>query len=279
MFMMFDRFFSVFSLVSRIPVRGRFKFDLSRIDFYLPFTGIFPAFLGLISYIFALRLTGLALFSVTAALFVQYLCFNLFHMDGLADTADAFLGTVSREKRFAILKDSRIGVYGFFAGISAFIFKLSLLYGLLRGINGVFFNIPLERLLVFIYPLSGRFGAALVPRMAVPAKPDGLGALAAKSRGLFALAGAVSALLVCLGVWLAAASIFVEIPDAGSFLIIILCYFVTPLLAGLFSALFYACVYSKALGGYSGDALGAAIETGEVLFLFFIAVISNFYAI
>ncbi|MDR1148346.1 MAG: adenosylcobinamide-GDP ribazoletransferase [Spirochaetaceae bacterium] len=277
--MMFDRFLSVFSLVSRIPVIGRFKFDLSRIDFYLPLIGIFPAFLGLISCFLALWLTGLALFSVTAALFVQYLCFNLFHLDGLADTADAFLGTVSREKRFAILKDSRIGVYGFFAGVFAFIFKLSLLYGLLRGINGVFFNISPERLLVFIYPVSGRFGAALVPCMAAPAKPEGLGALAAKSRASFALAGTVSALLICLSLWLAAASIFAEVPDTHSLLIILLCYFVVPLLAGLISAVFYTRVYGKALGGYSGDALGAAIETAEILFLFFVAVLYNFFAV
>ncbi|MDR1362881.1 MAG: adenosylcobinamide-GDP ribazoletransferase [Spirochaetaceae bacterium] len=287
--MMFDRFFSVLSLVSRIPVRRRFKFDVSRIDFYLPVTGIFPAFLTLISCFLAMRLTGLGGFSVAAALVVQYLSFNLFHLDGLSDTADAFLGAVSREKRFDILKDSRIGVYGLFAGISAFILKLLLLYGLLKGVNSVFFDVPPERLLIFVYPVSGRLGAALIPCMTSPAKPTGLGALAAKSRASFAFAGATVALLVCLGVWLAATLVFAGTPpfspldgapsNGGGFFIIALCYFAVPLLAGVLSAAFYARVYSKALGGYSGDALGAAIESGELICLLFIAAVSNFCAV
>jgi adenosylcobinamide-GDP ribazoletransferase len=39
------------------------------------------------------------------------------------------------------------------------------------------------------------------------------------------------------------------------------------LLISPLTALFYARLYGKSLGGYSGDALGAAIETGELLYL------------
>ncbi|MDR0382357.1 MAG: adenosylcobinamide-GDP ribazoletransferase [Spirochaetaceae bacterium] len=42
------------------------------------------------------------------------------------------------------------------------------------------------------------------------------------------------------------------------------------------TALLYAVAYEKALGGYSGDALGAAIETGEELCLLFATTAFNF---
>jgi adenosylcobinamide-GDP ribazoletransferase len=268
---MFDRFLSTLSLVSRFPVKARFKFDASRMDFYLPITGLFPAVLGFAVYFAALWLSGLKLFAVAAGIFVQYLGFNLFHLDGLADTADAFLGSQSRERRFAILKDSRVGVYGLFAGISAPAFKLLLLYGILGGGNGL---TTYTDLLVFIYPVSGRFGAALIPCITPPAKPEGLGALASGSRVRRVLAGTLAALLAGWALIFAAASASAETADIWKAFIIIP-YFALPLLAGLVSAVFYAHVYRKALGGYSGDALGAAIETGETIFLLLAAVAFN----
>jgi adenosylcobinamide-GDP ribazoletransferase len=259
---MFDRFLSVLALVSRFPVKGRFRFDASRTDLYLPVVGLLPAVLALALYFAALRLTGLHGFSVAFALFAQYLGFNLFHLDGLADTADAFLGTASREKRFAILKDSRIGVYGLFAGISAPAFKFLLLCGLLRDrISAA----PLAYLIIFAYPVAGRFGAALIPCMARPAKLEGLGALAARSSVLRAVLGTTAALAVWFAGGIAAAA-FAELPPDTS-LISAAPFFVLPLTAGLLAAVLYAFAYKKALGGYSGDALGAAIETGETICL------------
>jgi adenosylcobinamide-GDP ribazoletransferase len=270
---MFDRFFSVLSLVSRFPVNVKFRFDASRMDFYLPVTGLLPAVLALALYFAALRLTGLSGFAVAFALFAQYLGFNLFHLDGLSDTADAFLGTASREKRFSILKDSRIGVYGLFAGISAPAFKFLLLYGLLHGLSGT----PLAYSIIFTYPIAGRFGAALIPCITRPAKPEGLGALAARSSTLRAIFGTVAA----LAVWFAGGIVAAALSGPAvrtrllSAAFTAAPFFTLPLPAGFFAALLYAVAYKKALGGYSGDALGAAIETGEVLCLLFTAAAFN----
>jgi adenosylcobinamide-GDP ribazoletransferase len=257
---MFDRFLSVLSLVSRFPVKARFRFDTSRMDFFLPIIGFFPAVLGFASYFAALRITGLTEFAAAAALFVQYMGYNLFHLDGLADTADAFLGSVSRERRFAILKDSSVGVYGLFAGISAPAFKFLLLCGLLNGVEN-----PLTRLIVFIYPLGGRFASALVPCITKPARPDGLGVLAGSSKTVFAIAGALAAFLTWTGLCLAVSG-FSGLP-------LIVC--AAALLAGILSAVFYARVYYIGLGGFTGDALGASIETGEAASLFFTAIVYN----
>ena len=268
---MFDRFLSVLSLVSRFPVKGRFRFDVSRMDFYLPVTGLFPAALAAASYFAALYISGLRPFAAAAALFAQYLGFNLFHLDGLADTADAFLGSQSRERRFEILKDSRIGVYGLFAGISAPAFKFLLLYGVTGGGSGVTYT----DLLIFIYPVSGRFAAALIPCVTVPARQDGLGALAAGSRLRRVLAGVLAALLAWLAVSVAVAAALPEAAASALNVPVIVLYFALPPLAGLIPAAFYAWVYRKGLGGYSGDALGAAIETGEALCLLSAAIAFN----
>ena len=50
-----------------------------------------------------------------------------FHEDGLADTADALGGYVSRERALEIMKDSRIGSYGTLALVLVLLIKISLL--------------------------------------------------------------------------------------------------------------------------------------------------------
>ncbi|MDR2134719.1 MAG: adenosylcobinamide-GDP ribazoletransferase, partial [Treponema sp.] len=187
---MFDRFLSAFSVISRIPVRRPFRFDPSRMDFYLPVIGIFPAFLGLLCFTILRRFFGSVSLSVVCVLIVQYLCFNLFHLDGLMDTADAFLGSADRDKRLAILKDSRIGVYGFFAGAAALGLKAALLAA------SAPFASSGAAVFIFAYPLCGRFGAALVPRMAPPVNPGSLGALAKESSARRCAGGMITALLL-----------------------------------------------------------------------------------
>jgi adenosylcobinamide-GDP ribazoletransferase len=259
---MMDRFLSTLSVVSRIPIKLRFKFDPSRMDFYLPVTGIFPALIGLVIFVI-----GSLFFSFPDAivailiLIAQYLGFNLFHLDGLLDTADAFLGSADREKRLLILKDSRIGVYGFFAGAAVLGLKAALLCSLF----------PFARdfpALVFAWPLWGRLCAALIPCMAKPMNPGSLGALAKDSRPLRCVFGMALALLLWVlpvqGLCMALLSPTAVINETLRVTIAaILCSCVICPLA----AFYYARLYRNSLGGYTGDALGAAVETAEVLYV------------
>jgi adenosylcobinamide-GDP ribazoletransferase len=273
---MFDRFLSTLNVVSRIPIPLSFKFDSSRMDFYLPLTGICPALPGLVIFGGVSLLfgnpegtTGISALIAVLILIVQYFGFNLFHLDGLMDTADAFLGGADREKRLGILKDSRIGVYGFFAGFAALSLKAVILYNLF----------PFARdfpALIFAYPLWGRFSAALLPCITRPLNPSGLGALTKDARPLRCFTGMAAALLLwTLLVWALfnAVSRFTSpqsvIPRfTGSAL---LPSIITPAIS-LFAicpltAFGYARLYKKSLGGYTGDALGAAIETAELMCL------------
>ncbi|WP_010255962.1 adenosylcobinamide-GDP ribazoletransferase [Treponema primitia] len=269
---MFDRFLSTFSVVSRIPVKLKFTFDPSRIDFYLPVTGICPALVGFLIFGGLSLLWDNPLLTGIIVLITQYLCFNLFHLDGLMDTADAFLGTVDREKRQAILKDSRTGVYGFFAGFSV----LSLKIVLLSALSPFIFRYPA---VILAYPLCGRFAASLVPCMTKPANSGGLGALTRDSKPIRCVLGIVTGLLLwILLVWglLNLAGLFISLRfDTGFLGSGASPAFFPMIFIGPLTALFYARLYGKSLGGYTGDALGAAVETGEILYLLAVYIIKN----
>ena len=259
-------------MVSRIPVRTAFDFDISRIDFWLPFIGVFPALLaGLIVLVMRILFPADTFPAALAALAAQYFCFNLFHLDGLMDSADAFFGTVSPEKRLAILKDSRIGVYGFFAGTFAILFKAALLAAL----------VPLDAayaFALFSWPLSGRAAAALVPVITPPQNEAGLGALSKNNRAGRVFAGAGAGALVWFmlswaGTFLAFRAGLCGAPpfltgnisagfDVPRFFIISLLPF-----AAVLAAFPVARLYRKGIGGYTGDALGAAVEIGETVHL------------
>jgi adenosylcobinamide-GDP ribazoletransferase len=269
-----DRFLSTLSVVSRIPVKARFNFDPSRMDYWLPVTGLFPALMVLLLFT-CFSFTGTDSFvAVVVTLAAQYLCFNLFHLDGLMDTADAFLGTADREKRLSILKDSRIGVYGFFAGFAALSLKAAFLR-LIFAMPPHPGNFPLAA--VFLaFPLFGRFSAALVPCMAGPASPGGLGAVTKDARPVRCIAGIVTALacfgLCVLGWALLAAAVpgrpAPVLPPYPSAALRALVYAaLCPAMISPLTAWFYARAYRNSLGGYTGDTLGAAIESAEILSL------------
>jgi adenosylcobinamide-GDP ribazoletransferase len=281
----FDRLFSTFSLVSRIPPGRRFAFDPSRIDFWLPVVGVVPALLVALALV-ALALAGdipgrHPFLAAAVSLAVQYLCFNLFHLDGLMDTADAFLGTCTGERRLAIMKDSRVGVYGFFAGFASLALKLALLEALLSGwydFSGL--------AVACAFPIVGRFAAALVPCLSPPAPGSGMGRLMEGARWWRCIGGGVLAfalwMLFVFGAYCAtgfasdAAS--PSWAEAGAWFAAELSEWLGGLaawgapLASLavlapLTALFYARLFRRGVGGYTGDALGAAVETGELLAL------------
>ena len=103
---------AAFVFLTRIPVGG---FPYSPAEWrwapaYFPLVGAFVGALagGVLEGLRPLGVTAAAY----AALAVMLLVTGALHEDGLADTSDALGGGQDREKVFAILKDSRIGVFG-----------------------------------------------------------------------------------------------------------------------------------------------------------------------
>ena len=54
-------------------------------------------------------------------------------MDGLLDSFDGLLGGYDQESRLKIMKDERVGAFGFAAGLSLLLIKFALLFSFIRN--------------------------------------------------------------------------------------------------------------------------------------------------
>jgi adenosylcobinamide-GDP ribazoletransferase len=233
-------------------VNRRFEADFSRADFWIPALSPLVSLAALAGFGAGMALTGSFFLAALSSLALQYFLFNLFHLDGLVDSADALLPVASRERRLEILKDPRLGTYGFFCGLLV----LSARIGAMRILaeEGVYFSFLAASLLAA--PAAGRVAAALIALRLAPARPDGLGSL---MKGF-------SAARIALGSLVAIAPALAFSWVAGSWLLAIVMA-ATATLAAILAAFTVGRAYRAALGGFTGDALGAAIEIGELLVL------------
>jgi adenosylcobinamide-GDP ribazoletransferase len=168
------------------------------------------------------------------------------HLDGFCDLCDGLFGGCTPEDRLRILKDPHLGTFGLAGGVLLLLGKFILLAEVLkwgtRGAWAVGGAVLVARCLAL-----GMAAVARYPR------PEGTGkALIDAARPweaglLVALAGAAA---VAVG--------FAEGAASGWL-------WPLPALAG---AALLTWVCHRRLGGVTGDCLGAAIELGEVLFLF-----------
>jgi adenosylcobinamide-GDP ribazoletransferase len=243
------RFLSVFTLVSRIPVKAAFDPDFSRADFWLPLVGLPAAAVSLAAWLAARWAFGDPTIAAIAALAAQYSAFNLFHLDGLLDSADAMAGHLPAERRLEILKDSRIGSYAFFFGIAELGAKVAALAAL-----GTLGPVPAAAALLAA-PVGGRLAGALVPTMSRPARPDGLGSLMKGQSRMRAAAGwAIGSLALAAG-WATCPGLG-ALPWAAAA--------GASLIGALLGSLSISSIYSRRVGGFTGDAIGAAVEVGEL---------------
>jgi adenosylcobinamide-GDP ribazoletransferase len=157
------------------------------------------------------------------------------HLDGLADTADGLGGGWSRERALAIMSDGRSGPYGVTAIVLVLGLKAVTLASLPDGL--------VWRTLI-LAPVLGRTAPVLLIRLCKPARSEGAGhSFAAGARGLGLAAGglvALAASVATLGPW-------------G----------ILPLGATALGTCGLAVYLRRRLGGFTGDTLGALVETTE----------------
>lgn len=165
------------------------------------------------------------------------------HLDGLADSADAALAAVDRERRLAILRDVHHGTFGVTAVVLVLLVKFGALVALTPGAAGAG---------VFAAALSGRCWLPLVARLAPPLRPDGMGA--AFRRGCTPSAGGLGVAVAFGGSWLALGGWGVVAAAAAG--------------AG---AVATALMLRRAFGGLNGDAYGTCIELAECAALLTVA--------
>jgi adenosylcobinamide-GDP ribazoletransferase len=170
------------------------------------------------------------------------------HLDGLADSADGLLGGASREKRLAIMKDSRIGTFGLLAVVGLLALKLAFLAELE--------DMALWRVLLPACALA-RWAMLLAIYAFPTAVPGGLAGRFKRRCGWPQLG---------IGTLVAAAVSFFFLGVWGLSLLALL---------GL-ATLLWSLGVRRALGGHTGDTYGALCEAGEVLALAALSVLGRF---
>jgi len=162
------------------------------------------------------------------------------HLDGLSDTTDAFSSGKPKEEMLAIMRDSHIGVMGTLSLISIILLKICLLSSL---------SAPLKTTGLLLACVLSRWSAVLSMFLFPYARRDGK------------------------------AKVFMQNMNSKIFflstIVTVICAFAIWRLEGLVALLIIAgCVYlsgnlfSRKIGGITGDTLGATIELTEVITLF-----------
>lgn len=228
--------------LTRLPVGwidGLKASDLAAAAWSFPLVGVLVgALAGGVVYVAALP----ALHPLACAFLgvgVQVWISGALHEDGLADVADG-LGAHDRARRLEIMRDSRIGSFG----VLALVFSVGLRTALLAGVNGP------ERAWLAMIAAAAVSRALLVPVMVwvEPARPDGL----AKAAGRPASTSLIAAILIA-----AIAAFALLTPWAA----------VIGLALAAAAAWAIAVWARRALGGQTGDVLGAVQQAAETAIL------------
>jgi len=184
-----------------------------------------------------------------------------FHEDGLADVADGLGGSADRERALAIMKDSRVGAFGAIAVMLALLCKLALLT-LLGQVS-----VGLMVLAVFCAHVVSRTWPLLTIRLL----PHVGESAVSKSKPLadqISLTSLVTGLVWC-GLALAGVVLFQIKTQYGVSHLSSAGLLLALSQALLASALAWALMlrwFSRRLGGFTGDCLGATQQVCELAF-------------
>lgn len=225
-------------LLTRVPVRlnaAPSNGELARAAAWFPLVGAAVGALAAAVF-WALERARLPSLAPWAALAVAVIVTGGFHEDGLADSADGLFGGHDRERRLAIMRDSRVGSYGVLALVLVLGAGVAAL-GTLPAALG-------WRVIVAAHAL-GRAAALPLTRMPYARAGDGLGRPLAQRVPAAAL---VAALLTGTAP-LALLPWPLALGAAGA--------------AGLV-ALGCARRFARDLGGVTGDGLGAVVKLAEL---------------
>lgn len=234
---------------TRIPCPSWVDHDedfINKATRYFPLIGWIVGFIGFVAfYLSSFFLTTEA--SIIISILATVLTTGAFHEDGFADVCDGFGGGWTKEKILAIMKDSRVGAYGVIGLILIMSLKFNLLIQLVKGVD------MLHVFLVFLLSHSfSRYMASLfILTHAYVRETDD-----SKSKPI---AKSVQHFNFVIG------AVFVLIPLIGLLMvnqqILVLLIFIPLALVWLYLGNYF----TKWIGGYTGDCLGATQQVMEVV--------------
>ncbi|NQV57652.1 MAG: adenosylcobinamide-GDP ribazoletransferase [Rhodospirillales bacterium] len=233
-----------FSFLTRLPVPGSWGTDEAAGKFSLAQASRFFGIVGLVVGIIGAAVLLLGAWAGLPHLAASILALGAIalvtgglHEDGLADTADGIGGASSRERRLEIMSDSRIGTYG----VLALIFVIGLKAAALSSMTSA----SEAAITLFAAAAASRGFLPLFMHYLPAAKADGMSSAAGKPEfnhaGLSA-AIVVVALFIAFGFWLSLGALIAAAIVSGVL----------------------AMWALRALGGQTGDVLGAIQQVIEV---------------
>lgn len=217
--------------------------------------GRFPAFYPAVGLVFGLMLFVLWLltapilpFRASALIVVAFLVIlnRGFHIDGLADAADALFSHKSREQKLLIMKDSRQGTFG----------VLAIVFNIFLKVEMVALVAPIAPWALIIWPVWSRAaGSVIVVRGRYVGAETGLGRWMVENSGPREL------------LFAAAFTLLVSLAGGGAAIL--------TAITAIFCGLALSWVWKEALDGVTGDLIGATIELTEMAALIFFYVFIN----
>ena len=237
---------SAFQFLTIIPIKIKelSEKQIASAMIYFPFVGLC---LGMLLYcvyliLIMLKLPGFAINTIIVVVLIAIT--GGMHLDGLADTADAFLSGKPKEKMLEIMRDSHIGAMGVISLVSVILLKIVLLCSLPAGaiIPGLILMCVLSRwsavFLMFLFPYARKEGKA----------------------GVFIKGN--SLLIFSLATFFAFLFSFIAWQIKG--LILLFAVAGCAYLAGKIS--------TRKIDGLTGDTLGGIIEISELIVLFAVCI-------
>ncbi len=234
---------AAFRFLTCFPLPGRFGSSSHELAQAVPFFPIVGLFLGCL----ALPLAWLCFWlfpPLPAAVLLTFVLLAFsggLHLDGLADTADGFFSTRTKERMLEIMRDSSVGPMGVIALLVVLLFKVACLA-----------SMPLHHIpaAVFLMPLAGRTAILLLMAFLPYSRPQGgMGSLFPNSfNTMQAKVSAAAALVLFSGL-----SVFL-VGLQGLQVVMILLVLLT----------LFALLCHHRIQGLTGDTLGAGCELAEL---------------
>lgn len=240
--------------LTRIPM-GETEGVLARAAGWFPVVGAMIGLAQGLVLVTAGRLVD-PLLAAVLSVAVSTLITGAFHLDGIADVADAFGGGWTREQRLTILKDSRLGTYGTAAVVIVLLVEVAALTAIVE-------RPALEALVAVIAAHAvSRAAAVVTMRVARPATVDGMAAAYVAEAGAAAVALAstvAGAILVGLALLTGGGPAAIVVTVAAVILAV-----------GLTTTAMITLANRK-IDGITGDVLGAVQQLGALATLVVLA--------
>ena len=234
-------------LLTRLPTPAAgpvvFGGRLARALRTIPLVGAIVGAIGGLAYIVAIWLDLPPVIAAILAVLATLVASGAYHEDGFADTCDGLGGSFDREKKLAIMQDSRHGTFGVAAIVATILLRVAALA-----------TIGHPELVVLALIAIHAGARAFLPAAMLwgqPAKTDGQGFAAGKPER---------------------ASVWAALALAAIIALVTLGFDALPTLAvGAVAAFAMFTFARRQVGGYTGDVLGAIEQVAEIAMLLCLA--------